>query len=832
MIPYAGGTALAFSAADGPGERGIRGGIAMNPLTLLAAVAWLPAQEPLEPWASRTHPADAVRTHVEEIVRGRAEYRVTHGGTMDGENGRDPLGGGFGIWTQAWESNRSVRLENVGETDVIHPWLSNGRNDFRTIPEIVSKAVRPGMSDRERAIALWRQHTTRRFHAGAGDAAEMHDPVKVYNVYGYATCGDDAVCLAGLWNAAGFAVSPGRLLGHRTSQVFFDGRWNMLDGNQGAFYLLRDNTTLAAERDLARDHDLLRRGHPHGPLDPDVPAAREANAALYGYEGDAKPDRAVVDLLRRSTMDMVLRPGEAIVWRWGHATPLKYHGLADIRAWGPRTAHGRTWGAAAADRICNGLWEYRPDFRLESWRRGAESAEHVRVENGELAAAEGKTGTVVWRMRAPYVFVGGRLDVEGRGASFYLSWDGAAWRPAADGLDAFFPSDGPARYDYRLKCVLPPGARLRRLAIVNDLQMAPLALPGLVLGENRLTYTDDSPGARRVKITHAWAERSLHRPPAAPPSPIHPPDGGATDRTDVVFRWQAPAGAADYHFELSDRRDFAWPLSSNFERLTSRGEARYALPSAGLLTPGRGYFWRVRARSDEGLWSPWSPTWTFTAGGLAPPCDVRLEAGVLRWTGDASAWRVHGSDEKGFSTSGSTLVAETDRAELAVLGPGRSNKAFYRVVAVDDRGRCSGPSEAAAAPRPFFHETPPARAVRGVEYQGRVSTLRSLGDLQVRWIDGREVPGFWDVETPRYRLDEAPAWLWIDETTGELRGVPDVAGTFDAAVTVVLTRTRRLYDVMPRPWNLGWGKEKFLGVAEEDAGRETLRFRITVREGP
>jgi hypothetical protein len=120
-----------------------------------------------------------VRLHEEEITASQWEYRITQGGTMDGENFRSPIGGGFGIWTQSWESNRAVRLENVGETDLINPWVSNGRNNFRTVSEIVSAAGRAGMTDRERAQAIRRLETTHRFHASAGDPDEMHDPVKV-----------------------------------------------------------------------------------------------------------------------------------------------------------------------------------------------------------------------------------------------------------------------------------------------------------------------------------------------------------------------------------------------------------------------------------------------------------------------------------------------------------------------------------------------------------------------------------------------------------------------------------------------------------------------------
>jgi hypothetical protein len=823
------------------------------------------AGDVLEPWASDRHPSDVPRRHVQDVGSAHAEYRIVHGGTLDGENCRSPLGGGFGIWTQSWESNRAVRLENVGDTDVVNPWLSNGRNDFRSPKEIVAGAVRPGMSERERAIAIWRRQTTHRFHAGADDPAEMHDPVKVFNVYGYTTCGDDSICLAGLWHAAGFEVSPGRLLGHRTSQVFFDGRWNFLDGDLGPLYLLRDNATIASEPDLVRDHDLLKRSHPYGVLDPDRRAENEGNAALYTDEGERRADHAIADIARNSTMKMVLRPGEAIVWRWGHTVPVKYHGNADIATWGPRSDGGRRWGASAADRICNGRWEYRPDFGRDLWRKGAESVEHVAVDGGALVGEEGKVGSVVWTLRSPYCFVGGSIAATGRGARFSISWDGVTWQPAGEDLDPLFPSRGPARYQYHLKCELPTGATLEKLAVLNDLQMAPLALPGLRLGENLVTYTDQSPGERRVRITHDWVERSLHRPPQAPAAAVTPTDGARTEGSGVAFEWR-PADAAegdavaDYHFVLSDRADLAWPLSSNFEKLLSntsgRGRALYRLPAAGLLTPGRTYYWHVRACSDKGVWGPWSRTWSFTPGGPVVPRDVRLDGAILRWTPDASAppparYRVYGSDERGFSISDepydidvgtstelarrrpANFVAETERPELAVLGADldlvNANKAFYRVVAVDGKGTRSGPSDAAAAPRPFIVEKPSVTARRGLPYEGRISTLRSLGDLRLKWVDENAVPGFWDIEKPLFVLRQGPAWLRIDERSGLLRGVPDAAGTADVEVRVALERSvRRLHDGGPRPWNLGWGKEKTRDIVTEIVGETVYRFRITV----
>ena len=96
--------------------------------------------EALAPWGSDHHPTDATKRHVREITDGRAGYVVAQGGTIDGRNCRSPQG----VWQpfeQTWEANRSVRVENVGETDVVNPWLSNGQNDFRSLDRIVAKAT-------------------------------------------------------------------------------------------------------------------------------------------------------------------------------------------------------------------------------------------------------------------------------------------------------------------------------------------------------------------------------------------------------------------------------------------------------------------------------------------------------------------------------------------------------------------------------------------------------------------------------------------------------------------------------------------------------------------
>jgi hypothetical protein len=123
-----------------------------------------------KPWSMNPLPGDVEKSHVEEITAGPHSYKIVQGGTMDGRSCRSPMGCGMsreGAFFQTWQSNRSVRMENVGRTDVVSPWLSNGRNGFRSVEEIVSSAVAAGMTDAEKAFALWFQQIRHRHHSPA-----------------------------------------------------------------------------------------------------------------------------------------------------------------------------------------------------------------------------------------------------------------------------------------------------------------------------------------------------------------------------------------------------------------------------------------------------------------------------------------------------------------------------------------------------------------------------------------------------------------------------------------------------------------------------------------
>jgi hypothetical protein len=226
--------------------------------------------------------------------------------------------------------------------------------------------------------------------------------------------------------------------------------------------------------------------------------------------------------------------------------------------------------------------------------------------------------------------------------------------------------------------------------------------------------------------------------------------------------------------------------------------------------------------------------------------------GVLRWSPNPAGrppvkYRVYGSDEKGFSVSDepypvnvgekdesgldgsfpANFVTETEATEMVVIGVGlttpNTNRAYYRVVAVDRNGTRSGPSDYVEAQRPFIHSAPESRTRVGASYRYQLRCIRSLGDLRAR---GNLRMAFWDTEDSRFELVRGPDWLAVDPATGVLSGRPDAVGTTQVIVAVTLERDTRELD----PGALSWGQEKVVGTSRVEIGTARQQFLLHVAE--
>jgi hypothetical protein len=817
---------------------------------------------PSSPQASL--PSDVARIGERILTASYQEYGIWMGGNVDGVMTRHAVS--HSAFRQGWQPNIFARIENIGETDVINPWLVvNGRGDWRTIEKIVEEAVGDLTSESDRARSIWEWHRKHRFHASTWDR-ETDDAVKTVNVYGYTLCADDAIELHQLWQSGGFKTRHGYPMAHATTEVFYDNAWHMMDGDTHLMCLKRDNKTIAGEADLVRDHDLIKRSHTYSIGQMDDPLLDQTTASLYCYEGDREDawgdftyypyensGAGFCDDQPNHSMNFILRPGESLEWRWSHVG--KEYSSGTVAKPGEPTRDGvgqlSSWGATSYDNLRNGKWTYHPPIGKAFARRGMLAQENLAEGTPDLRPAKaGEAARVAWKIRSPYIFVGGMLKLRftrGDAAATFrvnFSADGQAWAPLYTSLD-IGAQECTVDFDERLS---PPGhpmyeyfiavemkdASLQSVELDNDVQMAMLAMPELTLGDNSVVYTDDSPGERTVKVTHRWVERSAWHPPAAPAVALSPRDGAQVEGTKVRFRWSpaktAPSTHIDYYrIQLSDRPDMRWPLSTNFDKLliNSSEMNAWTIP-AGLLNPGTSYYWRVRAKSYRDVWGPWSRTWSFRCA--APGVPVNLQAVVdghsikLTWEESpegrrAVAFRVYGSDEKGFTASDMPYVvyagrglceqngdclssASADgfvgnvklpsnlvgtfpaRAEAIVVGPHvtlpNANKAFYRVVAIDARGNESGPSDPIAMPRPFIATGPHPKAAVGQVYHYRPHSLRSIGDLS--YADG--IVAFRGWEKLAWTLVDAPSWLQLKD--GVLLGTPGDHDVGDHAVCLAV----------------------------------------------
>jgi len=97
------------------------------------------------------------------------------------------------------------------------------------------------------------------------------------------------------------------------------------------------------------------------------------------------------------------------------------------------------------------------------------------------------------------------------------------------------------------------GANLASLHIETDVMAAPVSLPRLRLGENRVVYTDATEGPRQLRITHEWQECAAVTPLPPPEAPTAPVDGAAVAAGLVEYSWPAVEGATRYHLQVSRR---------------------------------------------------------------------------------------------------------------------------------------------------------------------------------------------------------------------------------------------------------------------------------------
>jgi hypothetical protein len=340
---------------------------------------------------------------------------------------------------------------------VVNPHLTTDRTVDTSSPEaMVRSLVKPGMSDQEKAIAIYNFVRRTMFHYryltdfGGGGTMDL------INGTGYCLCTPTASTQARLTRLAGVNAHVLTTPGHGSVCVQWDGKWRWMDAFIGACVWNKDRTTIATLDEILSDTSLIRRENP-SPV-PFFPCG----AVLYEdalrweptnekYHKDCGPDdlawterakpgdHSPMTWDDRSSLAITLRPGETYTRPWDHEpgmfflfkTEDKYappHHLCGIEAEQRDTVNwpyfkpyvkeiastdartqkpctvktGRYWA--------NGRLTWKPDLASPNVLRDFAAARNVRVDTKahviEVEKADGPA-VLEWAVKCPYMLQGG-----------------------------------------------------------------------------------------------------------------------------------------------------------------------------------------------------------------------------------------------------------------------------------------------------------------------------------------------------------------------------------------------------------------------------------------
>lgn len=642
-----------------------------------------------------------VHSHQQVITADRATYAVRVGGTLDEFNTR-VMGS---AWNSAFQPNLAVRVSNTGDVVVRNPRVRVGdRGDWFSMDDIVSRFVRPGMSDEEKVFALWNWC---REHIGEGPSynealwGEPRSVVRFLNGFGTGACGTYHIVMPLIGTAAGVESYSGNVANgsHAVQMQAYGGRERFLDcmlrhGDdrqpRGYFALALDNATVVGPKELAADPYLLARtGTTPGFF---------GVVSYFGGPGMGfwKEKRGWHDPHR---MELVLRPGESIENRWTFEPP--------------------GWLGGGEVGVGSGEIVFRPRLSERDVRRDAATTENMHAAGHAVWPSDpSKPARLAYEMRSPYVLTGASIAMCVRGGDGQAgdrarrdrddrvhvrmrvgdreipservrgpataptsapanSHAGAATRtpPNAAGRDTLRFAAGDVaefrrpHFTHRVTFIvsIDPGAdavRVDDLELRVGYQVYLPSLPSLRAGDNTVEYRDETREPHEVVVEHMWCESSDERPPGPPVGPVEPADGTNAPFT-VTFKWHPPESAkatpiSAWRFQLSARPDMAWPLLPAFDQVIEAATPSLAMPVPDAFLPGHTYYWHVRGRTTGGTWGAWSPVWRFVARGPGLIRNARIETDGasgrvrLRWDAPADGepvarYAVFASRELGFT---------------------------------------------------------------------------------------------------------------------------------------------------------------------------------------
>lgn len=336
--------------------------------------------------------------------------------------------------------------------------------------------IREGMTDQEKAIAIWRSVIT--FQLQDVPPTEylqgedlVYDPIKMFNVYGYGMCSPHSAHMEALARQAGFQARGWGINHHSVNEFFYENAWHHFDSSLMCYFLKPDgsvagvedlfaavkgfyaehpdilNTNAAGRDKLLREFEFAngRTGWKKGPAliasSPQYNAKGWWPAGSHGWyatmqafdgtsgNGPAFHYEYCASLGYR--VNIQLRPGEKLVRNWSNqGLQVNMDGAGNapgaLSADNPFLKNAQAFcdkldpahPALAAGRVGNGAVEYEVPLADGQFRGGALQADNLAAKGEDHAGPAvhvkeaAQPAVLVLRMPSSYVYLGGALHAD------------------------------------------------------------------------------------------------------------------------------------------------------------------------------------------------------------------------------------------------------------------------------------------------------------------------------------------------------------------------------------------------------------------------------------
>ncbi|MBN2473981.1 MAG: right-handed parallel beta-helix repeat-containing protein [Pirellulales bacterium] len=132
--------------------------------------------------------------------------------------------------------------------------VTDASPDYSDMDSMIHSITNRWSTPREKVWAMFYfNHVARRQTAPMYlHGMALTDPIRQFNDYGYTMCSTIAGINCSIWDAMGLKTKYWDISAHTVSEVFYDGRWHMVDNSMSALYTLCDGQTIAGVEDIGK----------------------------------------------------------------------------------------------------------------------------------------------------------------------------------------------------------------------------------------------------------------------------------------------------------------------------------------------------------------------------------------------------------------------------------------------------------------------------------------------------------------------------------------------------------------------------------------------------